>query len=844
MKFFFLIVLLCLPLLAQDQINPQKLDLFDRHPSIAAQLGEDRISKYLLRTGTPPQQLTHAFLDRMIAKSLAGRGLTLIGQDLNRGDDRLRGALAKLLYAQNFNNAQTQAILLNLSTIGPSDNLRKLINTAIANPAVMRLLRDYLLETPECWPRVVAGLEAMTAGKTPITDEILKRALLRATNKEDAYLNGEITKARTGDPQARWNVANATISLLNLNGATIRYLKSFEPHPVNWYETMWLTLTSNIASTPALTTEYLERGANAQPLYWELHEVFRDTMESRATEFCRQYCMAGRIPGSRCSLTLNDIDRQSTVPTLVNAAYSSTPPTEKVAHYILQKCDENPGGADYFLWHLTRPAEALVYTLRQNLPAAVGSDEASARRMLNSTPLFTGEIEEALQNLSFGSDAIGVGALRKRLASGLLPRAKLLEYASQIFRQITFDDNLWSSILLNATQNSEDLLRFAIQTTVDNDPQCVRSWVETILWNNKQLKKTFFQWLVTEKRVVDEPAAERWIITLQRAMASNKIVGNTEVALFKGYFNKYTANAEGWRTIRSHLAAETLVPQSLREALGQTYQANPDRFWRFYGMCLANHGDASATLRPSIQSHLNDSKIAQTLLVNISERNQLASDAIDPVWDVILAPNAPLTKAFLAECAASPPGGYLYELSAMALAEALRKPDIWPIIRLAVLQHLQLPTTTGDRQLYASIRSQLMDKQQNGPPFVIRALSYPEVTEAWRQNILSSVKYLDKAFIIANFIIRHSEMQKEWTSVVVKTITEDPAITRAVLAATSQVSDSSHKVLADPVQQRLQKTLLSNRILFEQILAYKNNDLKKEVQARAATMFGHNEPKS
>jgi hypothetical protein len=349
--------------------------------------------------------------------------------------------------------------------------------------------------------------------------------------------------------------------------------------------------------------------------------------------------------------------------------------------------------------------------------------------------------------------------------------------------------------------------------------------LETLRTNDKSLKTGLARWLQQQGKLPDPTTFDRWLDNVSESMHSQRQVGNPDMASFKEWFLGYLQSDAGLTSVRSRIAVESFgIPEPLRECLATILQREPQRFWDLYGLltALPQEEVVAMDLIPRLRQFMQQSALSNCLLEEVSAQNHAANDAMAPAWDEILAPGSPTLSMIERAVQTGSSLSDLYGLVALTLGQTLAESNLWAQIR-PILTSL-FPDTTEPAQLLARFQESLAQEGSASAPTIHRLLADPMIHQQWQCQLLQAVNFLNKGYILSDFILHRTELLPYWKQGVVNAVMHDPQVARTMLESLTsrRVGDEEWQDQVGQLHHQLARIIVEDRVLFESLLTHKN----------------------
>jgi hypothetical protein len=379
-------------------LDPQRFGLLNHDPSLSAQLAEDSLLKWLVRTSDPNdphQSITLSFLGQEASEAIRdGSAAVSITSDLNAGDDALYKAMARVLYSFNFSDKEALNLLDNWARRGPDKTLNSVLANVTEGGRSLQALTDYLMSQDENWIKAVYTARNITAGASSLSPEILRQSLVSAAAMPPDTADSLVKAASvTDDVRDRVTLSSLLPHVYQTNTPLGRYIRHQPLPEASFYANIWRRAQIKTALGPLLSSEFAARSMKAQVLYAALGQLLSDALRDQGgVYFVPGLTKAAFIPKSRFSYML-DTARIEGKTMRSRRDPDLAPNADPVAGPLGALASRKDTWRAFLLWHLTRPAEAVVITVREALPESLkGNDEAG--KILIKNDFFAGSALE------------------------------------------------------------------------------------------------------------------------------------------------------------------------------------------------------------------------------------------------------------------------------------------------------------------------------------------------------------------------------------------------------------------------------------------------------------------
>lgn len=831
------------------QLDPDKLASLDSAPELVKHLADDRMSKTLIRQSNlnSGQLITTHLLDKAIADVVESELATqAVVDDLASGDDNLRQTILQILAAFNVGPGDATGLVLGWAEAGDPSSLRAVLFNAIQRPEVMQRLRPYFLDNDLDWIRTTAALSALLSGQDEEISNALAIAISNATGNTLASTLATVKKAQEGDLSAKWLLNSNMTKVVSINGAMARVMLAQPLAGNSTYEKVWRRVAELIAADPLTVSEYAQRTYALTPLYDAICQILINSLVSDNTERFRRVGTAlvkySTIPASRFQWMSNEILGVGGADAFkrLRTDKEKNSALEKIVNRLAVLMQTDAAWCDMILWHLTRVGEAAVLSTRNALPQTIVENDALATDMIRAGAPFGSAFDSKLARAGAYSYYPGGGAeLRTKVDSGEVEVTALRAYMKALATLLATDDDAWDMLFLDLQRDHGRFVARILSETIDRDTTASTAWIQTIQNNDEALKAGFVKWLVENKEANDTATANLWIESVASAVANGGIIGNTEVAKLKAAFVSFIGSEPGWALVTQRIAIESYgFPSLIRTMLINRAVSTPADFWPIYRKLANTKGATVSILRNSIINYVRASNLPGMILDETAAQNPYAADASAVIWDKMMAPGTPLVAEMERLLRDGFTMNLAYGVANLALIDVVRSEGGWPTVLPYAAAFFQVSPTANSLQ-QETIEA-LSTNSSNSVLLVQRLLSDSVIQGMWRERILALVKFLGKAPPVASVVRRESEIEKDWKVELSEKAATDTYLIESLVNALGmrRVGDSVFAGQVRGIREDLAKMVFYDRILFEQILADKNGEYRKELLDQVRDRFG------
>jgi hypothetical protein len=837
-------------------LDPQRFGLLNHDPSLSAQLAEDSLLKWLVRTSDPNdphQSITLSFLGQEASEAIRdGSAAVSITSDLNAGDDALYKAMARVLYSFNFSDKEALNLLDNWARRGPDKTLNSVLANVTEGGRSLQALTDYLMSQDENWVKAVYTARNITAGTSTLSPEILRQSLVSAAAMPPDTADSLVKAASvTDDVRDRVTLSSLLPHVYQTNTPLGRYIRHQPLPEASFYANIWRRAQIKTALDPLLSSEFAARSMTAQVLYAALGQLLSDALRDQGgVYFVPGLTKAAFIPKSRFSYML-DTARIEGKTMRSRRDPDLAPNADPVAGPLGALASRKDTWRAFLLWHLTRPAEAVVITVREALPESLkGNDEAG--KILIKNDFFAGSaLEKDLEaDGAFGDPGTGTrpegaaGSFRQQAALDNLDSKDYARFATAFGLRVAKSDAAWSYTLSSADSTGtsgkigREALTYLLTLTIQQDTKTAEAWCRTVLQNDLLLYDQFAKWLMANALSPSVDSFQRWLTSVDQAFRANLLFGNNDVTNFKSWFCEFLKSDEGWAAIVLRLKVEsTLIPDAIRKCMAREAIKETPLLWTVYSTACATNGAAVLTIRPRLTEFANRTQFPKLLLQEIEAQNQLAADAIDPVWEELLSSDSPVVERVLQSIRDGLVISNEFVLATLAFDEVAADPVYWQMMMGdAYLEFREDDTQDFQKKVLGTIQTDAA----NHTAFILRELQKPEIFKAWQTSLVRAVRYRGKSYVIAALLSRDYDLSNLWAQLCVKYVQTDPLLVRYIIESLGlrRLGDAHWTEEVENMKQELTTTILSDRVLIEQLLADHNLGYRQDLIRKVRTLFG------
>jgi hypothetical protein len=816
-------------------VQSDKLIRLDSDEKLAAQLGEDRLMKYLVRSAQPGAEsvrISVPMMEHIVAASITdGTAMTDIGASLAMGDINLRDAVTSFLKSLNFTQQQIDDTVNAWAEGRPPQALSTIVSNAASRTESIDFLVAYLLDTRNSWPKVCANVQLVLQGREPLTPLMLKTNLVNDNLVSDSQVDDLMAQAKGQSTQARLRLMFAVAELLRKTGTVASYLQSTGTIPASWYEKMWRKCETMVASDPLYLTEYVRRLRDSSYLYDQWRSVMLGALDLKeGYRFFAGYYEATGVPNGRFEYTLKFMLPEAQGVEIIGS--DQDPKIKQFSDLLMAAMKGSTQWTDYIMWHLTRPAEALCLTLRASLPTVLGNSPGVCRKILDSFSSFSSPFKDTLSSTSAFSFYGSPETFRIRAAEGKLTPEALHSFGTTLGQLLVSSDQAWDNFFKrldigdsHAAENVKGAKMSLVAEAINSDVATTKILIRTLQSNDARLADRFATWLLNNSKSPNRDSVNHWLDLVVTQLDRGQITGNADVANFKSWFITFMMTPEGWSALQARLLIEsTDVNEALRDAMVAYLMQNEPEMWKILRTTAASSGVLNFKLVPRLRDYVVRTKLNEYLLREISQQNQIATQAVYPVWPELLGPDAPTTTSIINTIQQGNILGDLYSVYATALIEAMQKNESRRILEPIIRNTVPNGTSMAYPQLFQSAVQQINVSALKAQPIIQAAMASPQIREAWRLAFLNQVRIMGKGYVVADYLLHQGELQKSWAEKLSDVLTKDPTLMEKIIYALSyrRVGDPSSSSDIDQARREIAQILLEDRIMFEQIIANKS----------------------
>lgn len=833
-------------------LDAQKLYLLDTDQGLSEQCGQDRLSKWMVKdakSGDENILISQGLLEKVIVGMIERGGVDqMIAADLKKGDDLLRNRMARMLATFNFSNSQVQGMINAWATNGPDQTMKSLLASASTRPEALAELASYLRESDSEWVKVINGTYRIVMGSDPKIKSVLLNATLNSARAPSRTVETLIDDAAV-HVSSRFDLCELVKRVTDARGALARVLLSQPLIEDSFYESAWKSTVATIAADPVLVNEYAKRSAGMTSIYNSLRVLASASLRNKKEEAIRGMVKGASIPDSRFAWMKSQLEEtKGSDGRKINQRLGradSDDAIRDVALSFANKIDENEEWGDFYFWHLTRVAEAVIVPTKGAVPLTLDGNVDLASEMIKRGSAFGDAFESKLmQTDAYQFYPEGAPKLRDLVMTGEVDTGALQQYIHAMGVLLASDDDAWAEAVYFTSQQRSDkrfLLRI-VAACIDRDVTCAGAWAQTIYSNDENLKSSFLQWLVESRKTTDLDNARNWLQSVVSSFSSAGIVGNPEVANFKAWFGDFISkDPKGQEAALLRIRVESSdVPYRLRQCLISTaVGVESKKLWSLFRMICHTTGDELATIRPRSIDFIRSSGLSELVLDEVAAQNPFAADASVPVWDTMFKlpeMQEEVGKVMIEGRMRDP----AYGVGIVSLIEMMKEPETWQS-----MEDYAFSTTPGNlketsQAALERLMGNLLNNAQEATPFIKLCLEDEKLKTAWTSRVLTQVKFYGKAYTVAGLVKRSPDLSSKWKQAIINLSDSDGrSIESMVESLTSRrIGDPVWMSKVTGIKRGLAGIIFNDRILFEQILADRNKPFRASLNAALTQNFG------
>lgn len=784
-----------------NELPFERLNDFDRDSKICAQIGTDKVSKWLVSTGQIGN--AHTLINSNLSAQCLVQflqtpsALAAISADLQHGDSLLMHAFQQALIRINFDAQDAQRWIVQWARNGVDQTLKGVLQSVASSPEAVAELQQYLFNVNSDVCRIVLGVDRLLKENVSTKNDALQHVLLATRKGLTSKICQEwLQQIQTQhSPEAKWMLVDAVLQTSMTRHILWRIF--IQQHYVenSFYEQSWKFLVERIAKEPVLVSEYATRIRAWNGLYERLDEYLLAALKATKSQWSKTwFAAAAASPQGRFAAVLNALD-----------SMSGEEPTAGVEQMI-QRAQNESQWSDLFFWHLTRAGEALVYTIRSALPEVSAEATATYAKqfLLTHTPFGSDFETRLLNNGACRTEQNDAACFREKVRTGKADFQSLYNFGQVIAQLLSHNDSAWSDALKRSSTIDKNCLLPWVLSSLSQSLEVTLAWAQTLQSNDADLNHAFLQWLTRTQDFVADPEKGLgiWLDGVIQNLKQRTAVNNPEVTHFKEWFLEFLKTPEGWEKAAFHLSFEsTGLPTVLRESMIAQAVHDKEKFWQLLHVLNATEGVETQFLHQQMADVIAQTALPSWILEEIASQNTYALEAVTVLWEKLLAFDSPIEK----------------EVETILRSGAVSN----NVFNLGVVASLDLQSDTKDFN---------------------RILDNPELRKLWHQQLLVQVQFFGKGYIVGNLIKQKAVLTDFWIKNFHQFLLEDTDLMESLLEsiAMRRIGDPIWKQNIEGVQEKFARILFENRILFEQLLTHSNATYLKTLKEALVEHFGSN----
>ncbi|CAF0704946.1 conserved exported hypothetical protein [Candidatus Methylacidithermus pantelleriae] len=803
-------------LLATCAFALQVDEQLDQDPVLAGCGGADRVLKWILSDSEGSSLLTPEWLDSVILRWMRGtEAQKVVSEDLRRGDGLLADALE-----ESFE-------LLHIGGQSARDEVRKLTEkkesqlwwALIGNPRSIAPLRRYVLQMPEDGPSRLFALSAWWSKEGQTFPDSVMETALRA-------VNAPITCAPQ-DWEERWEQGKKLSLGENTARGTLYVLGRFPRKAGTFYDLVWQQCWQQLTTDPAYWEEYQKRLMQCKAAYrFACQSLVHAFHTPEGKKFFEHYLGVDPIHSQL-------VGRGRWLwEGLVGKDRPYHPAFQDIAYQrLLQKLSAGDERyQDFFLWHLTRPAEALSEAAREALTEAMIREESIARLALESIwdagPLWINRLEQtaAWRSGEVTKDKT-TSDIRRAYAQGELTRDSLLAISGEIALFLRASDWAWSSLFCEgAAKSLSAFLRRSVPKLPLFSPSYALAWADTLLQNDPEAFRAFGQWVALRKPAEGGMALSQYPSWLKRAddqlrtaIRQGSVIFNEEAQRFIDLFVQWS-DREGWNVVENHLKRETLLAQELRELLMTQWRMDRDAFWKWYGILC--HLPAAESLRERTSEAITIAGAAADILDGVASFDYGVADASVPIWTELWKDASKRQMV----CRAILQADGLSELNSL-LVQATENTVELPSEKELIAR---MARGMGKLPQDEEITSLLRRDPGITRTLVAQCLESNGFRERWEKSVFLSIELGGQAPFVAHWIHQKKDAVNAWKEAFAKALEKSPPLLSYAIRrmAAARGGDLFWGAEIRKLEDTVMTTVSTERLFWENLLTDKTGGIE------------------
>ena len=804
---FFLLVGLFICSKAISAEDPEllwkRLTQVNSIPDLARPLGKDLVIKALITQGKQKDQIRRETALAVVQAVIKANPL-LIQRDILRGDYRLRRDLERALVYSNISKTEAASIIEDLTrTDGGDPEKRKILKLVMAQPSILPIILDYVINTPNDYPYLLKGLSESIEKNDQINYSILK--LQKGDFPEETIKEAFL---KPGD--ARWGMMerlegrrNGSIGRLFLE----RGKRNLEPL---FYDVFWRECERWVAINPILLKEFYTRVTTAQPIYDRLQYDLSQMIQKNGGKFVLDYVNAGVIPQSRFEKLSQNLLGQNFK---LNGKTQNL--GTSVQENLAKKMVENPIYTNYLLWHLTRPStvigDATIRAIREEL----GRNADLAREMAAFLDRPRIGVMEKMKTIALYSDA-----WKARREAGKLQSGDWLEYGKNLGAALATKREFLEELWLDQPEAERLVWVKLISVAVVNSDEATEAWIIGMMQVDLSVQEAFSKWLVKSGA---EQSLESALENLNRVKAQvnahqliSPLVGEWK-SRWQDWIQKdpeaieIVARRIGVETWKCSWRLQSMLIDQWNEDIGAFQE------WRSNASFLPENG--GGVIRYGVGALLSDEDFARLLLKNCEAGNKFLLDIIDPVWKRMFNeskdefPKA-IKNGFLEGTLAT---GGLFNLGTLSIRDLISKNGEAIEKELSLYREMEQVKPGACRETLESWMSTDFGRAR---PILKRLLENRVFWKAWKDSVFSAIIFGDKAKDVVRIVKNSPTFWGIWGNSLREEFEKNPEQLDSCLKALSMLSevDATRTDKLKRWQNLLMQADVANQVFFEQMI--------------------------
>lgn len=785
----------------------------DTDPMVVRLCGEDRLSKAVIAKQTgPAKELQDTVLSLAIEEVNRANTLSLICDDLAKGDVRLRDTLIRMLAYFNFSGADAAATVVRWARNGPDRALTALFDGIADRPDMRNAAAKYLMDADAQYIKAYYALDRMLRNEAERS--ALREAILSSSDLPSQTLDGLLESAAGGDEEARWSLVPAMLDVVESGSAVGRAISGMPRVKGSWYEQVWDRNTRTISEDPALVETILREAWGISVLRDVLVELLRSVIAKKSEYLAQGMVIGGRdIHGKFGRAVAQLLPRESYLDMYERRGGAVKEEGSEPLSGRIEMAVATDEWIDWFMWFLTRPAEAVAQATRSGMKESLTRDSELATTMVARAPLFGRAFEAGVvRGGGYSEIEGGGGALRAAAAEGTANIPALQKYMEAAMDTLATNDAAWDDAVKASEDRPNGVFVKLVTETILRDPTAAAAWVLTVARNDGALNMGFTQWLHDRGRFVDRKAAREWLDGVAQYVSRNSSIGNEETNRFKEWFTEYLQTDDGWEKARTRLLLEGFgFPGVIRNGLIQASAMEPKKLWDIYRLSVYADDALGRIMRERVSDYLLSGGLNEKLLYEVGSRNSRAANAVSPIWPLMFSPKSIGEKSMVDEMESGVMASSFYALGVSVALDVMESHSDWA------------------GEIGVSRSDLLVDEPAKKTEAIGRLLGDARFREAWRQRMVNMAVYFGSADVVAMFIRSRPELLVVWNDLLTEILRDDPqAMSSAVMAASARVGGM---VARTSLIEGVAATIFGDRVFFEQLLTDPNKSFRAAIMA-------------